>query len=196
MIEIINKDEGDVCSQRIMCFHQLTDNTFCMAAIWVSTGVAAPRPDWFFTSPLHPHLYFYTSDVSQYYRHARGNSSVSQPSQSLNIKHKSNFPQFYVALKGHANLFKPLLHSLCWDSPGRLTSIHPSSSASVTQGLGPFSSAATSSTSPNNRLLRRWNMTCLCCQVLMTQVLFVVHQEKAVAALLNFLFVFIAFLPF
>lgn len=45
MSEIINKEGGDVCSQRIMCFHQLTDNTFGMAAIWVSTGVVAPRPD-------------------------------------------------------------------------------------------------------------------------------------------------------
>lgn len=45
MIEIINKDEGDVCSQRITCFRPLADNTFGMAAIWVSTTVVAPRPD-------------------------------------------------------------------------------------------------------------------------------------------------------
>lgn len=55
--------------------------------------------------------------------------------------------------------FKPLLCLVRLDLPGRLTIIHPSSSASVTHGLGPFSSAATSSTSPNSRLLRRWNMT-------------------------------------
>lgn len=44
MIEIINKEEGDACSQRIMCFLPLTDNTFGMAAIWVSTGVFESRP--------------------------------------------------------------------------------------------------------------------------------------------------------
>lgn len=82
------------------------------------------------------------------------------------------------------------LHFLFWDSPGRLTSIHPSSSASVTQGLGPFSSAATSSTSPNNRLLRRWNMTARFVKYWWLRCLLVVHKEKAVAAFLNLFFVF------
>lgn len=41
---------------------------------------------------------------------------------------------------------------------GRLTRSHPSSSASVTQGFGPFSSGVTSSTLPKNRLLSAWNM--------------------------------------
>lgn len=45
MIEIINKEEGDACSQRIVCFRHLTDNTFGVAAIWVSVSVVAPRPD-------------------------------------------------------------------------------------------------------------------------------------------------------
>ena len=50
------------------------------------------------------------------------------------------------------------IQTLEWHSPGRLTSSQPSSSASVTHGLGPFSSVDASSTSPKNRLLRRWNM--------------------------------------
>lgn len=33
MIEIINKEERDVCSQRTMCFRHLTDNTVGVAAI-------------------------------------------------------------------------------------------------------------------------------------------------------------------
>lgn len=44
-------------------------------------------------------------------------------------------------------------------SPGRLTRSHPSSSASLTHGLGPLSSAETSSTSPKSRLLSRWNIS-------------------------------------
>lgn len=43
-------------------------------------------------------------------------------------------------------------------SPGKLTRSHPSSSASATQGLGPFRSTETSWTSPNKMLLSRWNM--------------------------------------
>lgn len=45
MIEIINKEEGDVCSQRNMCFHRLTDNTVGVAATWVSISAVTPRPD-------------------------------------------------------------------------------------------------------------------------------------------------------
>lgn len=45
MIKIINKVEGDACSQVAMCFRHLTDNTtFGMAAIWMSGSVAEPRP--------------------------------------------------------------------------------------------------------------------------------------------------------
>lgn len=45
MIEIINKEEGDVGSKRVTCFHLLTDNTVGMAAIWVSNSVVVPRLD-------------------------------------------------------------------------------------------------------------------------------------------------------
>lgn len=45
MIEIINKEEGDVRSQRTMRFHLLSDNTVGVAAVWVSISVVAPRPD-------------------------------------------------------------------------------------------------------------------------------------------------------
>lgn len=33
MIEIINKEVGDVCPERTMCFRHLTDNTVGVAAI-------------------------------------------------------------------------------------------------------------------------------------------------------------------
>lgn len=40
----------------------------------------------------------------------------------------------------------------------RLTRSHPSSSASVTQGFGPFRSGVTSSSLPKNKPVSRWNM--------------------------------------
>lgn len=49
MIEIINKEDRDACSQKIMCFCHLTDNTFGVAAIQVSIS-ATPSTD---SSP-HP----------------------------------------------------------------------------------------------------------------------------------------------
>lgn len=74
--------------------------------------------------------------------------------ESLNLKqphlkhvlgwHPYRSKKFFIVCSGHL--------------PGRLTRSHPSSSASVTQGFGPFSSGVTSSTLPKNRLLSRWNM--------------------------------------
>lgn len=175
MIEIINKEVGDVCPKRTMCFHHLTDNTVGVAAIWVSISVAVPRPDWFLTSPHHPPHYFYTSNVSSMnmQKHFLGCLSL------LTWNTSSSFHSFDMALKR--------LHSLCWDSPGRLTSIHPSSSASVTQGLGPFSSAATSSTSPNNRLLRRWNMTARFVKYWWLRCFFCCPQRKSCSCLFEFI---------
>lgn len=72
-------------------FPSSENNTLGVAAIWVSVSVVSPRPDSFSTSRHHPHHYFYTSNVSRCYRHAREDRSISQLPKSLHIKHKFDY---------------------------------------------------------------------------------------------------------
>lgn len=146
MIKIINKVEGDACSQVVMCFRHLTDNTTLgMAAIWMSGSVTEPRPNHNTSpDPIIPLLLSLTLHilVSIINMHS-STQSIIDYFLTFDVAFKITIPSTQVQ------------HNALSDSPGRLTIIHPSSSASVTHGLGPFSSAATSSTSPNSRLLRR-----------------------------------------